>query len=115
MTNLPLYNQAGESVGTQEANEKVFGLSKLNAPLVHQIVTAMLANKRNTVASTKTRGEVRGGGKKPWQQKGTGRARVGSIRSPLWRGGGIMFGPRPNRSFGRKMNKKAKRGGMLQI
>lgn len=115
MITAKLYNQTGQENGVVELNGEVFGRSKLNKELVHEVAVAMLAGRRNTVASTKTRGEVRGGGKKPWQQKGTGRARAGSIRSPLWRGGGITFGPRSNRNFGKKVNKKTKRASVLMV
>ena len=82
------YNQTGEASGTVELNPKIFGVEKIRTELVHEVVTLLLGNQRNTVASSKTKGLVRGGGKKPWQQKGTGRARHGSSRSPIWKGGG---------------------------
>src|SRR3990170_6295752 len=91
-----LYNQSGKEIGTFDAPENIFGLP-WNADLVHQVVVSMQANACPHVANTKGKGQVRGGGKKPWQQKGTGRARAGSIRSPLWRGGGTTFGPHPRR------------------
>ncbi len=87
-----LYNQKGEIIGQTQLPEKIFGV-KLNADLLHQVVVSQAANRRQSNAHTKDRGEVRGGGKKPWRQKGTGRARHGSIRSPLWKGGGVTFGP----------------------
>ncbi|MEK7520350.1 MAG: 50S ribosomal protein L4 [Patescibacteria group bacterium] len=102
-----LYNQKGERVGTYELPENIFGVS-FNADTVHQAVVAHAANARMPIAHTKDRREVRGGGKKPWRQKGTGRARHGSIRSPLWRGGGITFGPRNDKNFSVKINKKQK-------
>lgn len=105
---LNVYNQSGEVVGTLDLPAAVFGL-KWNADLVHQAVVAQMANARKPWAHAKTRGEVRGGGKKPWRQKGTGRARHGSIRSPIWKGGGVTFGPRNERSYEQKINKKMKR------
>ena len=95
---------AGKSTGDRELPEEIFG-GNINVPLMHQVVTAQLAEARSGTASTKTRSEVRGGGKKPWRQKGTGRARHGSSRSPIWVGGGVVFGPHP-RSYSKKVNKK---------
>ncbi len=107
MSTLQIYNQEGKQVGALDVSDKIFGV-KPNEHLVHEAVVAQRTNARRTIASTKTRGEVRGGGKKPWKQKGTGRARQGSTRSPQWVGGGIVFGPRKERHFAVKMNKKAK-------
>lgn len=105
---LPLYNQQGEEVGEIILPEDVFGL-KINRDLMHQAVVAQMSNSRQTLAHAKKRGEVRGGGKKPWRQKGTGRARHSSIRSPIWVGGGVVFGPTKERNFSKKINKKMKR------
>jgi len=104
---LPVYNTEGKEVKQIELSDEIFGL-KWNADLVHQVTVSMLSNAREPVAHTKNRGEVSGGGKKPWAQKGTGRARHGSSRSPLWIGGGVTFGPRNETNFKRKINKKVK-------
>ncbi|MBI2035085.1 MAG: 50S ribosomal protein L4 [Candidatus Liptonbacteria bacterium] len=102
-----LYNLRSEAIGEVELPDAIFG-RKWNADLVHEALVAQMANARETVAHTKDRSEVSGGGKKPWRQKGTGRARHGSIRSPLWKGGGVTFGPRALKNYGKKINKKAK-------
>lgn len=94
MANIVVLNKIGGKVEYLKLNEKLFN-SKVNKPLLQQVITMYLANQRKAHAKTKTREEARGGGKKPWRQKGTGRARAGSIRSPLWRGGGVAFGPQP--------------------
>ncbi len=107
MPQIKVYNQAGEVTGSLELNPALFGV-KVNPALVHSVVVAQQANARRSIANTKTRGEVRGGGKKPWKQKGTGRARQGSIRAPQWIGGGITFGPRSERNFSVKVNRKMK-------
>ncbi len=109
-----IYNQKGQEAGKIKLPEAVFGLS-WNADLVHQVVVSMMSSARHTIASTKTRGEVSGGGKKPWQQKGTGRARHGSTRSPIWVGGGIAHGPRSDKNYDRKVNKKAKTKALYTI
>lgn len=103
----PIYNQAGKPAGKIKLPEGVFNV-KWNADLVHEVVRLMNSNSRRAIANTKTRGEVSGTGKKPWQQKGTGRARHGSRRSPIWVGGGIAHGPRADKNFSRKINKKAR-------
>ena len=102
-----VYNQKGQESGKVTLSKEIFDLP-WNADLVHQVVVSMTSSMRDTIANTKTRGEVSGGGKKPWQQKGTGRARHGSTRSPIWVGGGIAHGPRKEKIYDRKVNKKAK-------
>lgn len=109
-----IYNQKGQESGKIKLPESVFGIA-WNADLVHQVVTSMMSSARHPIAHTKTRGEVSGGGKKPWQQKGTGRARHGSTRSPIWVGGGIAHGPRNDKNFDRKVNKKAKSKALYAI
>lgn len=104
---VPLYNQKAEAIGEVDLNPKVFEV-KLSEHLLAEAVRISQSNSRQGTSNTKTRGEVRGGGKKPWKQKGTGRARVGSTRSPIWRHGGITFGPRANQNWELKINKKAK-------
>ncbi|MBI2861808.1 MAG: 50S ribosomal protein L4 [Chloroflexi bacterium] len=104
MVEVPVYNQAGEVVEQATLDEAVFGV-RPRIPLMHQAMVMYQANLRQGTASTKTRAEVRGGGRKPWRQKGTGRARAGSRRSPLWRGGGVAFGPKP-REYRQRMPRK---------
>jgi large subunit ribosomal protein L4 len=107
MPKVPVYNVNGEQVGEIELKDSVFGVP-VNVAVMHQAVINYLANQRQGTHSTKTRGEVRGGGRKPWRQKGTGRARQGSIRAPQWIKGGVVFGPKP-RDYGYKLPKKVKR------
>jgi large subunit ribosomal protein L4 len=104
---VSLYNQQGTTVGEVEVNDKLFAVAP-DSHLLAEAVRIQQSNTRLGLSNTKTRGEVRGGGKKPWKQKGTGRARAGSTRSPIWRHGGVTFGPRANRNWELKMNKKAK-------
>lgn len=106
MPKVKLYNIAGQETGEIELNDSVFGVD-YNEAVIHQAVVRQMANERLGTHATKTRGLVRGGGKKPWKQKGTGRARVGSIRSPLWVSGGTVFGPTP-RSHAKDMPRKAR-------
>ena len=102
-----IYNQKGKEAGTVKVPESVFG-QPWNADLVYQVVNSLRSSARDPIAHTKTRGEVRGGGRKPWQQKGLGKARHGSIRSPIWVGGGVTHGPRKDKNYDRKVNKQAK-------
>lgn len=101
-----VYNFEGKKVKDIELSEAVFNVP-LNEELLHEVYVSMNSNQRIAIAHTKGRGEVAGSGKKPWKQKGTGRARVGSVRSPIWRGGGTVFGPTKDRNFKKKINKKA--------
>lgn len=110
-----VYNQSGESVSTVELSARIFENRKLQPAALHLVVTALLGNLRRSTAKTKTRGQVSGGGKKPWKQKGTGRARAGSSRSPLWRGGGVTFGPDARQNYGKKVNRKTKRLGIFAV
>ena len=107
MPKVGLYNMAGSQIGDIELSENVFG-QEVNKSVLHQVVVNYLANQRQGTQSTKTRSEVRGGGIKPWRQKGTGRARQGSIRAPQWIKGGIALGPKP-RDYSYTLNKKVKR------
>ncbi len=102
---IDIYTTKGNKKGTAEVSDVVFD-AKSNDALLHQVVVSMMANKRTPIAHTKDRSDVRGGGKKPWKQKGTGRARVGSSRSPIWRGGGVTFGPINEKNFSKKINAK---------
>jgi large subunit ribosomal protein L4 len=110
---VKIFNQDGKEVGTVDLDPEVFGVEP-NEALVHQYVVNVLARRRQGNASTKTRTDVQGGGRKPWRQKGTGRARVGTIRSPLWRGGGTIFGPHP-RLYGNEFPKKMKRKAIKSV
>lgn len=109
-----VYNWEGKEVSSAELNDAIFN-SKWNSDLVHQVVVAQAANARKPWAHAKGRGEVRGGGIKPWRQKGTGRARHGSIRSPLWIGGGVSHGPKKQRNYSQKINKKMLRGALHSV
>jgi len=114
MVKVKVYNLAGKEVEEMKLDPQIFDVA-INPALVHQAVEVQQANARLKLAHTKTKGEVRGGGKKPWRQKGTGRARHGSIRSPLWKGGGIIFGPRKEREFTKAINKKMKRKALFMV
>lgn len=107
MANVKVFNMSGSEVGSIELNDSIFAV-EVNTHVMHQAVVQYLANKRQGTQSALTRAEVRGGGRKPWRQKGTGRARQGSTRSPQWTGGGVVFAPKP-RDYSFKLNKKVKR------
>lgn len=109
-----IYNQQGKEVSSIKLPESIFGLP-WNETLVHQVVVAMMGNKRTPIAHAKMRGEVSGTGKKPWRQKGTGRARHGSRRSPIWVGGGVAHGPRNDRDYSRKINKKMRAKALFTV
>lgn len=111
MPEVSIYNFKGEVVGKKSLDDTVFSVP-VKPEIVHEAIVAQQANSREVVAHTKDRSEVRGGGKKPWKQKGTGRARHGSIRSPLWIGGGITFGPNNERNFSKKINKKVRKSAL---
>ncbi len=111
---VDVYNQNGEKIGQTRLPSEIFGI-EVNSDLVHQVVVAQMANRRKVIAQTKDRSEVSGGGKKPWRQKGLGRARHGSIRSPLWKGGGVTFGPRKEKVFEKKIPKKMKRKALFMV
>ena len=110
MANVAVYNMEGKEVGSLELNDAVFGV-EVNEHLVHMAVLQQLANNRQGTQKAKTRSEVRGGGRKPWRQKGTGHARQGSTRAPQWTGGGVVFAPVP-RDYSFKMNKREKRAAL---
>lgn len=109
-----VYNLEGKETGEIELPERIFNVPA-NEDLIHQVAVAQMANSREVIADTKTRGEVRGGGKKPWKQKGTGRARHGSSRSPIWKGGGVTFGPTSDRNFTKRINKKMKAKALFMV
>ncbi len=109
-----VYNQKGENAGTILLPKEVFEV-EMNNDLVHQVVVSQTANRRKVIANTKDRKQVSGGGRKPWRQKGTGRARHGSIRSPIWKGGGVTFGPTKQRVFKKKIPQKMKRKSLFMV
>ena len=111
MPSIKVYRMDGSEAGEMQLSDKIFG-AEYNEPLIHQAVVTRLANERQGTKSTLTRTEVRGGGAKPWRQKGTGRARQGSIRAPQWTKGGVVFAPK-SRDFSKKMNVSAKRGALV--
>lgn len=109
-----VYNANGEIIGQTELSELIFDLD-INHDLIHQVAVSMAANQRKPWAHSKDRSERRGGGKKPWRQKGTGRSRHGSRRSPIWRKGGVTFGPRKERDYTQKINKKMRKKAILMM
>ncbi len=109
-----LYNQNGKEIEKINLPDEIFGLD-FNSDLVHQVVISQMANRRQVGAHTKDRGDVRGGGKKPWKQKGTGRARHGSRRSPIWKGGGVTFGPTKNRNFKKIIPRTIRRKALFMV
>lgn len=111
MPTIALLNQSGEKINDLELSDSVFGIEELNQQVIYDVVNCQRAAMRQGTHDVKNRSEARGGGRKPWRQKGTGRARQGSIRAPQWRGGGVVFGPTP-RSYAFKLNKKVKQLGM---
>jgi len=111
---VKLYNHKGESVKEVDLNNRVFGL-EINPNLIYTVYQGILSNRRKPIAHAKDRSEVSGGGRKPWKQKGTGRARHGSIRSPIWKGGGVTFGPNKDRNYTVKINQKAKEKALKMI
>ena len=113
MAKVAVYNMEGKEVGSLELNDAIFGV-EVNEHLVHMAVLQQLANNRQGTQKAKTRSEVRGGGRKPWRQKGTGHARQGSIRAPQWKGGGVVFAPVP-RDYSFKLNKKEKRAALKSV
>jgi len=114
MAKVKVYNLEGKESGELELDPKVFDV-EVNDTLVHEVMVAQMANSRQVLAHAKDRSEVRGGGRKPWRQKGTGRARAGSSRSPIWRGGGATFGPSKIANFSKKVNKKVRKQAVKMI
>lgn len=114
MSEIPVYNITGNLIEKVTVDPEVFDVPA-NPSLLHQVVVALMSQRRSNLAHTKHRGDVRGGGKKPWKQKGTGRARQGSIRSPQWRGGGVVFGPRKDANYAKKINKVMKHQALLIV
>ncbi len=112
--NVNTYNQKGEKTGQMKLPEEIFG-KDFKPDLIHQVIVGMQSNKRQGTAHTKDRGEVRGGGKKPWRQKGTGRARHGSNRSPIWIGGGVTFGPTKDKNYKKTLPKKIRKTALLSV
>ena len=110
--NVDVFDKTAKKVGTVELQDRLFA-RKWNPDLVHQALRIQTANRRANIAHTKDRSDVRGGGKKPWRQKGLGRARHGSIRSPIWKGGGVTFGPRNEKKFSLRINKKMRQGAIF--
>ncbi len=111
---ISIFDKKGKEIKQIEAPKEIFGV-RLNKDLVHEVVVSMKSNSRDNIAHTKDRAEVSGGGKKPWKQKGLGRARHGSIRSPIWVGGGITFGPRNTTNYSRKINKKVAANALAMV
>lgn len=111
---IKLYNIESSKTSNIDALPAVFEIKK-SSDLIHQVAVSLASNARKSIAHTKDRGEVRGGGKKPWKQKGTGRARHGSIRSPIWKGGGVAFGPRSERNFTKKINSKMRKNAVNMV
>ncbi len=114
MIKAKVYNLEGAETGEIELSERIFRV-EMKDDLVHQAFVAQISNSRQVLADTKDRGEVRGGGKKPWKQKGTGRSRHGSSRSPIWKGGGVTFGPTSDRNYSKKINKKMKAKALFMV
>lgn len=113
MPKIDIIDVKGNVVGQTDLSETVFGIEP-NEVVVHEVVVALLANRRQGTKSAKTRAEVRGGGRKPWRQKGTGRARAGTIRSPIWKGGGVVFAPK-SRDYSKKINRKVRALAMKSV